>query len=716
MMLKRAQWSSSLVMLAGTTLALAAGAWGLAVQRSAVAETSSFIVEAKSGGALAAHRAVEAAGGHVTAELPLIDAVAAKLTQRQRQRLAAHTGIRSVFADAPVELQSILSNVRDNFDRAQWNNDDGQHRWATGWMETGDDGSPLTGKVAITPMLLTSGRLAFTGSGGAVTRRASLPPGALKASLSFDLRRVSLETGDSLAVQASRDGIVWREIGRINGPANESSFARVTFDMSRFIGADTSVRLVSQLNPTLLNADAVYVDALELAYDSVFASGVSYPSLAGADRLHAQGVNGLFVTVAVLDTGYWKHPVLDTTAVGLGRVLAQYDALGDANDSSMVGVLGLTSLGTTADTDSSGHGAHVTGIMVNTQKSADGRFFGMAPNANLVSVRAFDSNGRGTYSSVIRGIDWIVRNKSVHRIRVLNLSFGAAPRSYYWDDPLNRAVMKAWQAGIVVVVSAGNDGPEPQTITVPGNVPYVITVGAMTDNFTPANSADDRLASFSAAGPTHEGFVKPEVVAPGGHIWSLMPTYARIAQEHPSYQNDGDYFTMSGTSQAAAVVSGAVALLLQAEPGLEPDAVKCKLIASARPAVDPLGHKAYSAFQQGAGLINAYDARYETQRDCANRGLDISKDLAGTEHYGGPARQAADGRYYLTSDAGEDWDQGYAWDQGYLWRKSADDDATWSQGYLWRKNVDDEGAPWSAGSTGVAGGATMSINQWVNQE
>lgn len=714
MMLKRMQWPSTLVILAGTTFALAAGAWSLASQRSAVAETSGFIVEARSGGAHAAHDAVAAAGGRVTAELPLIDAVAAQLTQRQRQRLAAHTGIRSVFADAPVELKSTLSNVRDNFDRVQWANNDGRHRWATSWMETGDDGSPLTGKVAITLNVLASGRLAFTGWGGAVTRRASLPPGALKASLSFDLRRVSLETGDSLAVQASRDGIVWSEIGRIQGPANESGFSRVTFDMSRFIGADTSVRLVSQLNPTLLNADAVYIDALELAYDSVFGSGVSYPSLAGADQLHAQGVNGLLVTVAVLDTGYWKHPALDTTALGLGRVLAQYDALGNTSDSSMIGVLGLTSLGATANTDSSGHGGHITGIMVNTQKSADGRYFGMAPNANLVSVRAFDSNGRGSYSSVIRGIDWIVRNKNVHRIRVLNLSFGATPRSYYWDDPLNRAVMKAWQAGIVVVASAGNEGPEPQTVTVPGNVPYVITVGAMTDNFTPANRADDRLASFSSAGPTYEGFVKPEVVAPGGHIWSLMPTYAQIAQEHPSYQNDGDFFTMSGTSQAAAVVSGAVALLLQAEPGLTPNEVKCKLMAAARPAVDPLGQKAYSAFQQGAGLINAYDARYETQRDCANRGLDIGKDLAGTEHYGGPARQDADGRYYLATDAGENWDQGYAWDQGYLWRKSADDDATWSQGYLWRKNAED--APWPAGGTGGADSATMSINRWVDQE
>ena len=82
--------------------------------------------------------------------------------------------------------------------------------------------------------------------------------------------------------------------------------------------------------------------------------------------------------------------------------------------------------------------------------------------------------------------------------------------------------MKAWQAGIVVVASAGNTGPNPMSIGVPGNMPYVITVGAMTDNYTPSNAADDKLASFSSAGPTHEGFVKPDVVAPGGHVLACV--------------------------------------------------------------------------------------------------------------------------------------------------------------------------------------------------
>ncbi len=388
-------------------------------------------------------------------------------------------------------------------------------------------------------------------------RSAAIAPGARNATLRFNAWRVNLEANDYVSVQASGDGgQKWSEVGRISGPANDTQPAKVAFDISRFIGSDTAIRFVTRLSSSLLDRDAVQIDDVELGYDSVYATGVSYPSLAGADALHGQGITGKFVTLAVLDTGYWHHPDLDTTTLGLGRVLAQYDAINNRMDANQLQLLALTSLGATANTDANGHGSHLSGIILNTQRAADGRFFGIAPDANLVSVRAFDEQGRGSYSSVIRGIDWIVRNKDAYRIRVLNLSIGAPPRSRYWDDPLNRAVMKAWQAGIVVVASAGNTGPAAQTITVPGNVPYVITVGAMTDGYTPADPTDDRLTSFSAAGPTYEGFVKPEVVAPGGHIWSLMPTYASIAQAHPTYQNSGDYFTMSGTSQAAAVTSG----------------------------------------------------------------------------------------------------------------------------------------------------------------
>ena len=689
-------------LVAPATLGLAVMAALCASSHTRVPPTAPFIVEGTSAGE--ARAAIEHVGGKVTGELAIIDGVTAELTRAQEVSLRAEHGVHGVFADAAVTVSAAsagtaTSTVADRFDAVKYTNDDGTHRWASPWIEAADDGAPLTGKINVSlnllPGLTGGGRLNLTGTGGVIARRAAIAPGAQHATLRFDVQRSALEANDFVSVQASRDGFSFTEVGRVSGPANDSQSTRVAFDVSPYISADTTIRFVTGMNTALLDRDTVLLDNLELAYDSVYATGLSYPSLAGADSLHARGLTGLAVTVAVLDTGYWHHPSLDTNTLGLGRVLVQYDAVSDGMDSQQLSVLALTSLGAPVNTDGSGHGSHLSGIILNTERAGDGRFFGIAPDANLVSVRAFDANGRGSYSSVIRGIDWVVRNAGAYRVRVLNLSLGAAPQSRYWEDPLNRAVMRAWQAGIVVVTSAGNTGPAPQTITVPGNVPYVITVGAMTDNYTPANPADDRLTSFSAAGPTYEGFVKPDVVAPGGHVWSLMPTYATIAQGHPAYQNSGDYFTMSGTSQAAAVTSGVVALLLQAQPGLTPDQVKCKLMSSARPAVDASGAFAYSVFQQGAGLIDAAAARDSERLDCANRGLDIEADLAGTQHYGGGARHDAQGQYYLADASGYGWNQGYAWNQS---------SCNW-----------EDGNPWAEG-TAPGTASAMSINAWVAQE
>ena len=135
--------------------------------------------------------------------------------------------------------------------------------------------------------------------------------------------------------------------------------------------------------------------------------------------------------------------------------------------------------------DAFGHGTHISSIIGNAAVASTGRYQGVAPGVNLVSVKALNNNGAGRYFDVIRGIQWIVSNKSRYDIRVLNLSLSAPVRSHYWDDPLNQAVMTAWASGIVVVVSAGNEGPSPMSIGVPGNNPYVITVGAVTDSYRP---------------------------------------------------------------------------------------------------------------------------------------------------------------------------------------------------------------------------------------
>ena len=443
----------------------------------------------------------------------------------------------------------------------------------------------------------------------------------------------------------------------------------------------------------------------------------------GVPQLHAQGINGTGVTVAVIDTGVGNAndslPVIEDPNYH-NRVLASYDAIANVSPSMTY--------------DTVGHGTHITSIIMNSDTSDSGKTQGIAPWAKLVWVRAFGANGAGTYSNVIAGMNWILTHKAQYNIRVLNLSFGATPQSYYWNDPINQAAMKLWQAGIVVVASAGNSGPAVQTISVPGNTPYVITVGAMTDNFTPGNVADDGIASFSSTGPTVEGFVKPDVVAPGGHMVGLMEKKTMsIALQHPEFAtNDGATFTMSGTSQAAAAVSGTVALMLQANPSLTPDQIKCRLMSSAASVVKSTGKAAYTIFQQGTGMVNAYDAVYSQAMNCANQSLDIAKDIAGTAHYGGPAHQdrttgtfyvvdtygipvVADGYLWNSSFAknqgylwnkGYLWNQGYLWNNGYLWNKGY----LWNNGYLWNK-----GYLWNQ-STLAPASAPSATESWNLQE
>jgi subtilisin family serine protease len=358
------------------------------------------------------------------------------------------------------------------------------------------------------------------------------------------------------------------------------------------------------------------------------------PALVGATRLHRKGITGAGVTLAILDTGLWDHTALTQDSGGRFRIKASYDAI--ANDEGIEH---------NATTDEHGHGTHLATIVADSQRDIDGAFRGAAPDVQLVIVKSFDADAQGSYLDVLRGLNWILVNRDRYDIRVLNLSFSAPPRSYYWDDPINQAVMRLWQAGVVVVASAGNTGPDPMSIRVPGNTPYVITVGATADNDTPSNGSDDMLAKFSSAGPTVEGFVKPDFLAPGSLV-GLLPSedcvvmsmlamsdagFCQISSTEPLPVNQfdttstslqgfgtvswtsftggsvmpspepepteqGNYQRRSGTSQATALVSGIVALMIQADPSITPDEVKFRLMAGSRPAVDSNGRFVYSVF------------------------------------------------------------------------------------------------------------------------
>jgi serine protease AprX len=405
-----------------------------------------------------------------------------------------------------------------------------------------------------------------------------------------------------------------------------------------------------------------------------------YPEVVGAEHVWAEGVTGEGITVAVVDSGLKATlPGINHNTSNQARVLVWQDFVETQNQS----------------VDPHGHGSHVTGIVANSGTGSDNQWNGIAPDVDLVSVRVLNEEGVGSYESTIQGIQWVVANKDVYNIKVMNLSLVALPQSPYWADPLNQAVMEAWAAGITVVAAAGNGGPAPMTVGVPGNIPYVITVGAFTDDYTPSDWADDYITPFSAAGPTLDAFVKPDVVAPGAHMVSTMLSSSTLAKDHPAFKVGGNYFSMAGTSQATGVVSGIAALVLSHNPALTPDQVKYRIMHTSLLWTNPDNQETlYSLWQQGAGRVNAPDAVFATTEETANYGLDIAADLADPEggYEGFSYYDEESGEFRLQDDPGT-WPGGYStWAGGY---------STWAGGYsTWAGGY----STWAGGYSTWAGG------------
>jgi serine protease AprX len=271
--------------------------------------------------------------------------------------------------------------------------------------------------------------------------------------------------------------------------------------------------------------------------------------------------------------------------------------------------------------DGYGHGTYVAGIIGGDGTRTQGSYIGIAPKANLLDVRVTSFAGAATESDVVAGLQWIYDNRATHNIRVVNLSFNAATPQSYHTSPLNAACEMLWFNGIVVVAAAGNYGAN--ALYPPANDPFIITVGAVDDLGTAAIT-DDQIASFSAYGVTTDGVAKPDLVAPGRNLVSTVNSkFGLLSLLRPrNLLNDTPYFRMSGTSAAAPVVSGAIALLLQAEPNLTPDQVKHRLMATANknwPGYDPT--------KAGAGYLDIYNAIKTKTTASANTGIPISKLL-----------------------------------------------------------------------------------------
>ena len=314
------------------------------------------------------------------------------------------------------------------------------------------------------------------------------------------------------------------------------------------------------------------------------------------------GVTGDGIGVAVIDSGVNPHPAL------AGRIVANVSLV--TGDSSYL--------------DAFGHGTHVAGIIAGGGGAAAGVTSlytgGIAPDAQVVNVRVLGADGTGLASDVIAGIDWAIANRARYNIRVINLSLGHQVTEPAALDPMDQAVARAVQAGIVVVAAAGNDGvaangsPILGGITVPGNSPLAITVGAL-NTWGTVDRSDDTLATYSSRGPTkYDLAVKPDLVAPGNKIISLEAAGTYLPRTYSYLHKAGvapnGYLQLSGTSMATPMVSGAVALMLQGNSRLSGNQVKLAL---------QMG----STYMPDAGLIGAGagSANFWASRKMAASGL-----------------------------------------------------------------------------------------------
>jgi serine protease AprX len=364
---------------------------------------------------------------------------------------------------------------------------------------------------------------------------------------------------------------------------------------------------VLEVPDRLLRQLAQHPSVFRLHYDRPAAKFNYRTSLTIGTRAIRQtlGLTGAGVGVAVIDSGVaaWHDDLTNTSSAlfpyGNQRVAAFVDFIN----------------GQTQPYDDNGHGTHVAGIIAGNGYDSNGQKAGAAPAASIVSLKVLDANGHGTVSGIIAALDWVLANHNQYNIRVVNLSVGAAIHESAWTDPLTLAAKRVVDAGVTVVSAAGNFGknsaglPQYGGVSAPGNAPWVLTVGASSTQGT-AQRTDDIVGAYSSRGPSYiDWAAKPDLVAPGTGTVSLASAGSFFYQTKSTALLAGSvqtadlpYLSLSGTSMAAPVVAGTVALMLEANPSLTPNAVKAILQYTAQQ------YPNYDALTQGAGFLNAVGA------------------------------------------------------------------------------------------------------------
>jgi serine protease AprX len=272
------------------------------------------------------------------------------------------------------------------------------------------------------------------------------------------------------------------------------------------------------------------------------------------------GPTGAGIDVALIDSGVLGVAALD----GPGKLVRGPDFSEDAYDADLRGL------------DAFGHGSHMAGVIAGDD--AETGYQGIAPGARLVSVKVAGADGVTSLVRVLMALDWVRRNRNSNglHIRVLNLSFGVDARRSYVHEPLAYAAEQLWNRGVTVVAAAGNKADGTGSLDLPAADPFLLAVGA-SDTQRTEDAGDDTVADFSS----RDAVRPPDVVAPGTGVISLRVPGSTLDEEFPAARIGDQFFRGNGTSQAAAVVSGLVARLLQARPELTPDQVKALLKASA---------------------------------------------------------------------------------------------------------------------------------------
>jgi serine protease AprX len=555
-------------------------------------------------------------GGQVRKQLDLILSFSAEMTGKEIEKLAKNPKVRWISPDAPMVSTSIKPGThtyRDEFNNRSFKGSIGTEGWAaTPWIEIGETDGPFYGGVKVNSGYYANNYcLELSGSHSNTwgTYRQVNLNGAASTTLTFKYWRVLGTTSGNVQLQVSADGgTSWTMLDSIPLNTTDAAVQTAQYDLAAYANANTVLRFVGYGT----SDSQIHIDNLVFEYSNPS----PYRAIVGADALNLDGQG---VTVAVVDSGVTDHMDLHTDASNPTQ------ALGSSSRVLQNLVFGNYA----SPNDEYVHGTHVAGIIAGNGVASSGKYKGIAPGVNLINIRVSNDIGLTYTSDLIDALQWIYNNKDLYNIRVVNISINSTAPESYQVSPLDAAVEVLWFNGVVVVVAAGNNGTAtgPSTVYPPANDPFVITVGALEDYGT-LNTNDDLVGDFSAYNTTEDGFAKPDLVAPGRNLVSLLAsTSAEGYLDQLKHRVNEYYFRMSGTSMAAPVVSGVIALLLQVSPGLNPDQVKYRLLASANK--NWIG---YNATKAGAGVVDALAAVTETTADYANQGIFPSQMLATGEN------------------------------------------------------------------------------------